>query len=397
VAAVYFVVLVLFRNEASAPFAGLVIALTPHQILWSATAAVEPLASLACVAAVGAVALFASTRTTAALVAAGVATAYAVQFRPESFLIVPVVVLLLLHLAPEELKGRRLWWVGLLCLVLLSVHMAHLFSVRNEGWGTSEARFALQYVGPNFRVNGRFYVLDERFPVIYSLLAVAGLTAAGFAWRRLAMLLYFALFFAVGLFFYAGSYNYGADVRYSVMTYPPLAVLAGLGAGQLGLLIHRWQPRISANSAVAAGLAFQFLWYAPLVRATTQEAWAARADVEFAESVARELPRNSVVLTHNPGMFHLWGVNAAQMFLVVDNPARLQFLATRFAGGVYLHWNFWCNVADPVQQDMCRKVAAMTPVDVVREYRQQDQRFAFLRLVPPDPPRERQRIDGYGQ
>ena len=37
--------------------------------------------------------------------------------------------------------------------------------------------------------------------------------------------------------FYAGSYNYGADVRYSLMTYPPIAVLAGLGAARLVRLV----------------------------------------------------------------------------------------------------------------------------------------------------------------
>ena len=31
-------------------------------------------------------------------------------------------------------------------------------------------------------------------------------------------------------------------------------------------------------------LLFQFLWYAPVVRATTEEAWAARADVNDSRS-----------------------------------------------------------------------------------------------------------------
>ena len=35
------------------------------------------------------------------------------------------------------------------------------------------------------------------------------------------MAIYFLVFFAIDLVFYAGSYNYGADVRYSLMTYPP--------------------------------------------------------------------------------------------------------------------------------------------------------------------------------
>jgi hypothetical protein len=384
VAMVYFVVLVLFKDGMSATFGGLIIALTPHQLLWSATAAVEPLASLACVAAVAAIVHFVSNPSTRALVAAGVISAYAIQFRPESVLILLVVGLLVLVLAPQEAARQRFWWVGLLCFVLVSVHLAHLLAIRNENWGTTAARFSWQYVAPNFAVNGRFYAGDERFPLIYSVLAIAGLMGAGLTVQRFAMLLYFILFFGVTLLFYAGSYNYGADVRYSVMTYPPLAILAGLGAGQVARLIARWQTAEMARRMVIAGLAFQFLWYAPLVRATTEEAWAARVDVRFAEAVAADLPPHAMVLTHNPGMFHLWGVNAAQMYTVVDNPARLHFLASRYAGGVYLHWNFWCNVADPVQTDVCRKAAGMMPLTVVREHREQNQRFAFLRIDVPD-------------
>jgi hypothetical protein len=383
VAAVYLLVLLLFKDGLCAFFASLVLALTPHQLLWSATAAVEPLASLACVTAVAAMAHFVTTRSTASLLAAGVIAAYAVQFRPESFLIVVVLGFLLLMLAPGELVRPRLWWVALVCFGLLAVHLAHLAAIRNESWGTTAARFSLDYINPNFDVNGRFYVADERFPVVYTLLAVAGLMVAGMTALRFAMLLYFLLFFGVTLLFYAGSYNYGADVRYSVMTYPPLAVLAGLGAGQVARLLARWRPLFVARWTVAAGLAFQFLWYTPVVRATTQEAWAARADVSFAESVAPELPPSAIVLTHNPGMFHLWGVNAAQMYLVADNPGRLQFLAYRHAGDVYLHWNFWCNVADPMQQDMCRKVAGMATFEEFRAVRQRDQRFALLRLATP--------------
>ena len=35
-----------------------------------------------------------------------------------------------------------------------------------------------------------------------------------------------------------------------------------------------------------AAILVQFLWYAPVVRATTEEAWAARADVGFARMLA---------------------------------------------------------------------------------------------------------------
>ena len=128
-------------------------------------------------------------------------------------------------------------------------------------------------------------------------------------------------------------------------------------------------------------LLFQFLWYTPLVRATTEEAWAARTDVRFAEAMAPALRGNSYVLTHNPNMFHVWGVNAGQISLIVNNPSYVDYLATRYAGGVYLHWNFWCNVQVPVQQAFCRQALAAKPSVLVGEIRDRDQRFALYRFA----------------
>ena len=63
------------------------------------------------------------------------------------------------------------------------------------------------------------------------------------------------------------------------MTYPPLAVLGGLGAAWLARFSTQFAPRIGARltktgavqALVATLLLFQFLWYAPVVRATTEE------------------------------------------------------------------------------------------------------------------------------
>ena len=377
---VYLLVFIVFEDRIAAFFAALLIALTPEQLMWSATAAVEPSASLACVAALVAAAHFVRSRRTAALAGAAVAAAYAVQFRPESLLIVPVILLLVWQGARDEFTHPRLWWAGLLFFALTAVHIGHVFAVRHEGWGTSDARLSLGYVAANLRVNGRFYLADARFPVVFTLLAVLGLSARRTGVKPTPIVVYFLVFFGIDLLFYAGSYNYGADVRYSVLTYPPLAVLGGLGVARVVEWLERVRPGVPARRALTAGLAFQFLWYAPLVRATTEEAWAARADMRFARALAADLPENSYVLTHNPGMFHVWGINAGQMSLVAADPASLNHLAARYAGGVYLHWNFWCNVQDPVQQQFCRNALATRPVETVREYRERDQRFALYRL-----------------
>lgn len=382
VCAVYLLTLILFGDRTAAWFAALLLALTPQQLMWSATAAVEPSASLSGTVALVAAAEFCRSRSAVALAATSVAAAYAVQFRPESLLIVPVIGLLIWQRAREEFLRPRLWWAGLLALALVALHLGHMFAVSGDGWGTSEARFSVAYVAANMSVNGRFFLGDERFPVLVTLLALVGPLARPRAMSTLPIVLWFLLFFGVQLFFYAGSYNYGADVRYSLMTYPAIAVLGGLGAAKVAGLIARFQPALPAAGVVTAGIALQSLWYFPLVRATGEEAWAARADVQFAEDVVADLGSSAYVLTHNPGMFHVWGVNAGQMSALAANPSYLDYLAVRYADGVYLHWNFWCNVHDPAQQEICRRSLALNPFELVREHRVRDQRYAFYRYRP---------------
>jgi hypothetical protein len=388
ICAVYFLVWVAFRDRDAALFAGLLIALMPEQLLWSATAAVEPTASLAAVVAVLSAAHYVRSGRWPAGLMVVVAAAYAVQFRPESILILPVIAFILWPRLRVDLTRPRSWGAVTLFLCLVVVHAAHLFAIRHIDWGTTGPRFSFRYIQTNLPVNGWFYLYDERFPVAFTILGLTGLVSVRQRREAWSMAMYFLLFFAVGLVFYAGSYNYGADVRYSLMTYPPLAVLGGLGAAWLARLSAQLAPRLGspfATPGIARALMvtlvlFQFLWYAPVVRATTEEAWAARADVRFAQSFAREIPRNSYVLTHNPSMFHLWGVSAGQISLVTSNPAYMRFLAQHYSGGLYLHWNFWCNAQDPTQQEICRKAFSIVPVEVAKEYRERDQHFAFYRM-----------------
>ena len=383
VVAIYLLVFSVFADRTAAFFAALVMVLMPEQTLWSATAAVEPSGSLACVIALLFAAEYRQSTRTLALAATAVATAYAVQFRAESALIVPVVGLMVFSgFSKDELRSPRFWSIGLLALMLVAIHLGHLVAVRNESWGTADARLSFHYVVANLRVNGWFYLRDERFPLLFTILASVGLATGRMLAVRLVFAAYFAVFFTMYLLFYAGSYNYGADVRYSLMTFPPVAVLSGLGVSRL-VSFSQTATRIRRRQAIpfaTAVLVFQWLWYAPLVRATTEEAWAARADVAFAGSLVPELGPHAYVLTHNPGMFHLWGINAGQMSNIVTNPGQLDFLALRYRE-VYLHWNFWCNVQDDLQRSFCAHAVATKPTELVHEYRERNQRFALYRFT----------------
>lgn len=383
VVGIYLLVLTVFADRTAAFCAALIMVLMPEQTLWTATAAVEPSASLACVVALLFAAEFARSRSTAALAATAVVSAYAVQFRAESCVIVPIVAAIgWKGLVRDEYSRPRVWAIALLAFALVFVHLGHLWAVRNESWGTTDARLSFQYVVTNLRTNGWFYIRDERFPALFTILAGVGLLARRMRADRLVFAAYFGVFFTTYLLFYAGSYNYGADVRYSLMTFPPVAVLSGLGVSRL-VSSREIVPRLLPLRPIwlaTAVLVFQWLWYAPLVRATTEEAWAARADVSFAGSFVPALGPHAYVLTHNPGMFQVWGINAGQMSNIVTNPGQLTFLQTRYRD-VYVHWNFWCNVDDAIQQSFCTQAIGGKPVELVREYRERNQRFALYRFT----------------
>ncbi len=370
----------LFRAPFAAGMSGLVFALLPMQITWSNTAASEPSAAFACAVAALAVVLFVRDRGWPTLAWLVTAASFASTFRPESVLVVPLVVFALMMLAHEELSKPRLWWAALGGLALFAVTIVHAAAVRDEGWGAAGSRLAFFHAAGNLSVNLPFYFGDERFPVLFGIAALAAVCLPGQRREKMWLAGFFLLFWGVFLFFYAGSYNFGADVRYSLMSHVPGALLAawaiGWGTDRARAVCGRWAPTL----AVAA-VCFQFLWYLPLVRATGEEAWAARADVEFAAEFARTLPHNAIVLTHNPSIFHVRGVNAAQMSLAQTERSYVRdSLFPRYAGGVYLHWNFWCNVGDPKQVNFCRDALEAFPHTPIEQRKVRDYAYTFYRL-----------------
>jgi hypothetical protein len=82
----------------------------------------------------------------------------------------------------------------------------------------------------------------------------------------------------------------------------------------------------------------------------------------------------------------VWGYNAAQASLATTEAGYLESMVPRYAGGVFFHWNFWCNVADPVQQAFCTTLLARFPHTLIQEYRERDYRYAIYRLDVSLPP-----------
>ena len=226
-------------------------------------------------------------------------------------------------------------------------------------------RFSASFFQNNLAVNGFYFLNNKAFPVLFTLLALFGLTA----WRVrqpqtggkieppgvFLILFWFLLFWGIFLFFYAGSYQYGADVRFALVCFMPLSVLAGLGGdavrewaargedapavnGEKAATVEQQSCELKKADAAPSGLfprretaagaggtvagpdyrrlftallilllLFGWLKFVPLIRLVGQEAWGARYDHRYSHEFISKIPNRSMVVTHIPTMFLLWG------------------------------------------------------------------------------------------
>jgi hypothetical protein len=122
----------------------------------------------------------------------------------------------------------------------------------------------------------------------------------------------------------------------------------------------------------------------PYIRAETQEAWGARIGHHFAKEIVDILPAHSLVLTHNPHMFLLWGKNAAQTATALYGKEYMDSLFSRYSGGVYFHYNLWCNIDDYAQKSFCQTVLDLYPVKEIKSYQELNYKFGLYQMLQQD-------------
>jgi hypothetical protein len=378
----------LFNSFSPALYAALLLALIPEALLWSNTAAVEPSAACLASVAVCCALLFIKNRTTSALFLAVVVAAFAVQFRPESLMIAVVAGLILLFWAPDELTKGRFYLCAAIFFLLIIPHIVHLYAVKDIGWGSTGPKFSLKYFQGNFRSNFLHYMKNQQFPLLTTILFIAGIVlkinnsrSVGYPWReKIIPVVWFLLFWGIFIFFYAGSYTYGADVRFALLSYVPIAMIAGYGAAALESKIQKKVGSLSIRYLLVTVIIVSFMSFLPFVRTVGQEAWAARADHKYAQEMAKSLPQDSLVLTHNPNMFLFWGQNAAQASLATEQTGYFNGFFQRYKGGIYFHYNFWCNVPDPLQNSFCKNILERYKCTAVMTFKERDYTFVLYKV-----------------
>jgi hypothetical protein len=332
-----------------------------------------------------------------ALFLAVVTLPFAFQFRPESGLILILTGLTLILMAPKEMMRQRFYAFLLLLLALSLPHLVHLYCVRFENWGApvDSSKFALAHFYKNIIVNGPFYFVNKRFPLIVTLLALAGFVlplprfkrepsaesgGSFFCREKVIVASWFFLFWGIFVFFYAGSYNYGADVRFSLLSQMPLALIGGFGASRLSVWVENRCAMKNVTIALSVLIVISFLSFMPYIRAATQEAWSSRFDHRFAKKIAETVPPHSLIFTHNPNMFLVWGKNAAQSSIAMSKDVHLQHFFKKYTGGVYFHYNYWCSVASEAQPTLCKNILEKFNTEKILWESEKGKEYALYRL-----------------
>jgi hypothetical protein len=376
-----------FDSPIAGLFAAMIYAFVPDNARWFSTIDGDPPTACFTALAMTSTLIFFRARTWRALFLMAGAWALASQFRFEVLLLAGLVFLMFYIDGWEEFRTPRLYGFLLLFLVLLFAHLLHIFAVRGDSWGASGPKMAADYVFQNLKSNTIYYFDNKRFPLIFSLLALGGIVSPGQWKAKLYVVLWFALSWGVFLFFYAGGYQFGADVRYAINSMAPLALLAGWGADRVVNAGQKWFRKNDLLFAMSAVLLVTLMFFLPYIREYGQETWQCRADHIAAESFAALVPDDGIIMTHNPNMFQIFGKNAAQMSLFTEQSRYAQdVIMPQFRGKIYLHWNYWCNTQDAVQVRFCTNMLASYETELIAEKKIGDQRFALYRVVGERPP-----------
>ena len=381
---IFLVSLLLFKNIFASLLACLSYVFIPVNLHWFNTCAVEPSTAFFMSVTMLASLIYLRNKKPVNLYFLTVALAFTLNFRLECFLLILVVGITFLLKDVEIFKRKDLYIFGALLFLLSTGIILHLYAVRQQSWGASGAKFSLDYFPDNFKTNMMFYLNNREFPLLFSLFGIAGLLFyqnKDYVKEKVIIFSLFLAFCGIFLFFYAGSYRFGQDVRFSVLSYVPISIFVGLGLSFVGSILEN--KIRSVRLILILLIVFNFTWFLPFVSAEGEEAWASRKGHRYAEEFAELLPDNSIIFTHNPNIFLLRKKSAIQSSSETYNPGIIERYLERFRGGVYVHFNYWSNVTDPAQRGFTEIIFNRYNCKTIREYYYRNYKYGLYKVIGP--------------
>lgn len=379
---IFLIAYLLTKKEEIGLFSSLLFALIPVHIRWSATSAVEPTTVFFILFVFFSLLIYLKNKKIPNLIFSIASLAFAVQFRPEILLIVPLSLLLIIFKDKNPLKtfNSKKFLLGvLLFLVLIVPHTLQLGVFSESSWGSEGKKFSFGHAQENIKPNSTFYFDNQRFPVLFTIFFLIGTlySLKKIPKNGIFLLLWFLFFFLIYVFFYAGSYNYGVDVRFSLLTYAPLVILAGYGIFALRKII------LGNRKIIFTGLVMlifiQFSLFIPFISKFGEEGWDAREVHDFAIKEIKTFDEDCYVLSHVPSMFLVNGVNSLQSWNAKTNKKRMKDIFSK-TDCVLFYKGYWCQV-EPYKSEICDYILENYETEVYSEKTARSKEFVFYRIL----------------
>ena len=383
---VFLVSYLLFRKEKISVYSALVFTLIPIHIRWSVTQALGPLLVFFSLLTILLFLIYLEKRKVFILFAFFCTFAYTCQIRPESMLMTVVAASFFIFMDNKIFKTVRDWkfLIALaLFLILILPTVEHTDNMKYDNWGASGNMFSKDIIKRNLADNSKFFVENTRFPLIFTIFSIIGIIFGLYKYPKkiIPFIIWFLLFFAIFIPFYAGSFNYGKDVRFSLNLYPSVAIFCGLGFYLLNLiLLKKFKQKkqfaeLSIHILIMLLILLSFIPFIGLVSNYGEKGWDAKATHDFAVSEAQNI-KNCIVISKVPSMFLVEGVPSIQLFLVSDKMMKLH----KEYDCVMFYEGYWCINFPEDDEGVCSNFKNDHNLKIYKSSQTRDKTYTFYRV-----------------
>jgi 4-amino-4-deoxy-L-arabinose transferase-like glycosyltransferase len=376
----FFVAYLLYKNERLALYAALFLALTPVHIMWSGTTASEPFLMFFALLAVFCLLLsfeFNSLKMTALSI---VSLAYAMQIKAEGIFLLPIVAVFIFFLDRnwmKKLKNYKFLFLWILFFILITPYLIHtIFAEKTDPWGSEGNKFGFEHAKKNIPENLWFWVFGYptiEHPTLFTILAFFGLMYClkKESGKCLSIVFWFATFFLIYGFFYAGSVRYGTDVRYALSEYPPLILLAVCGVGALTKFFMKNRINIHAFDILLLAIILLSFYYLYLPSVSTpadkiMEAYGARHYHDFVIENANKLNDNCCILSHVPSIYLVMDKCSLQTWNG-QNEVKSEELFSK-TNCVIFDDGYWCTLS-PYKESVCKYMFDKYELKIIDQFK----------------------------
>ena len=335
---------------------------------------------------------------------------FAIYLRVEALLLVPFFLVIFLTLGDLGIRktfntkikllfvklssDRNLLFLGMVSIILIEPQLYTMIATTPELQANAAFYlypntpiFSSSYVLPNLSANVLFLAgLLKDYPIIFlpniTAFAILGLIFLLFMKKyksRFAVLLllfgFFSVYFIFYLFYFSGSVLVGVSVRYFLILYPVLSILAAFGLLGLGDLIigvfskGRNQRYLTYSILVFLFFALPFIYTAPILINPTYTYYGfpvnnitanipglnpyttqyAKTSEDFIRSNYKLVPTGCLVLSEVPSLWFMLNRSSSAL----SETDIFTNASYRNYSCYYLSYDFWCTVS-PYNTTVCK-------------------------------------------